>query len=285
MPISARAHHGTPASPHHGTAASLHHGTRASRHADADVPRSAGTQKQSPASPPSPHELSADGLTQQVRLPDGLPFEPLPAPQPGEGSEPLDLAAFYGALEAFGLSYGPAFRSLVALCRDGDRAWATLQRQQQAQDWALLDGCFQAVAATLDPEAAAGQLFLPVGLEALQLAALPLPDRLVCQVQLRPSDEPAFVLADLLLLPADPEETAPQSGLQSAHQSAAQIASQSALQDQPAAEPLGWIRGFRLRRLPRAALDWLFPLQAGDGAGDGAARHARRRPAPSRPLR
>lgn len=264
MPITARAHHGTDASPHHGT--------RASRHADADVPRSAGTQKQSPASAPSPHELSADGLPQQGLLPDGLPFEPLPAPQPGsksdsqskfvEGSEPLDLAAFYGALEAFGLSYGPAFRSLVALSRDGDRAWATLQRRQQAQDWALLDGCFQAVAATLDPEAAAGQLFLPVGLEALQLAALPLPDRLTCQVQLRPSDEPAFVLADLLLLPADPETT-PQSTPQSASQPAPQLA--------PQAEPLGWIRGFRLRRLPRAALDWLFPLEAGEGTGDAAA--------------
>jgi len=263
MPISARAHHGTPASPHHGTSAS--------RHADADVPRSAGTQKQSPASPPAPNALSTDGLPQQGLLADGLPFEPLPEPQPGSkseskfqaegGSEPLDLAAFYGALEAFGLSYGPAFRSLVALSRDGDRAWATLQRQQQAQDWALLDGCFQAVAATLDPEAAAGQLFLPVGLEALQLAALPLPDRLTCQVQLRPSDEPAYVLADLLLLPADPQ-TAPQS--------AAQSGSQSAPQTAPVAEPLGWIRGFRLRRLPRAALDWLFPLEAGEGAGDAA---------------
>ena len=86
------------------------------------------------------------------------------------------------------------------------------------------------MAATLDPEAAAGQLFLPVGLDALELSQWPLPDRLQCQVQLRSSEEAAFVLADLLLLDE--------------------------------ARPLGWIRGFRLRRLPRAALDWLFPLEA-----------------------
>ncbi|MEB3172637.1 MAG: KR domain-containing protein, partial [Cyanobacteriota bacterium] len=123
----------------------------------------------------------------------------------------------------------------------------TLQRQGAAQDWALLDGCFQAVAATLDPEASAGQLFLPVGSEAISLQQLPLPDQLHCQVQLRPSDEPAFVLADLLLLAA--------SG-----------------------EPLGWIRGFRLRRLPRATLDWLFPLE---GAAAATAALAAAAPGPA----
>ncbi|MEN9766606.1 MAG: hypothetical protein RLZZ32_566 [Cyanobacteriota bacterium] len=160
-------------------------------------------------------------------------FLPLP-----EEAEPLDLPAFYAALAAFGLRYGAAFRSLVALKRRGERAWATLERQGDSQDWTLLDGCFQAVAATLDPEASAGQLFLPVGFEAIQLGQLPLPDRLRCQVQLRPSVEPAFVLADLLLLP-DGDANPP--------------------------VPLGWIRGFRLRRLPRAALDWLFPIE---GPGD-----------------
>ncbi|MBM5826738.1 MAG: acyltransferase domain-containing protein, partial [Cyanobacteria bacterium M_surface_7_m2_040] len=183
-----------------------------------------------------------------------LPRAAAPAAEPplrGESvasaAEALDLSGFYGALAAFGLSYGPAFRSLVSLQRLGDRAWATVQRQQGAQDWALLDGCFQAVAATLDPEAAAGQLFLPVGFEAIHLQQLPLPDRLQCQVQLRPSDEPAFVLADLLLLPPDGQGDGTGPAVQP--------------------EPLGWIRGFRLRRLPRAALDWLFPLEAADASG------------------
>jgi NADPH:quinone reductase-like Zn-dependent oxidoreductase/acyl carrier protein len=151
-------------------------------------------------------------------------------PAPPE-AQPLDLQAFYGALARFGLSYGPAFRPLQQLQRQGDQAWAQLQRPVGAADWALLDGCFQAVAATLDPEAAAGQLFLPVGLEALSLAQLPLPDQLECRVQLLPSEEPAFVRADLQLFAAG--------------------------------EPIGWVRGFRLRRLPRQALDWLFPLPAG----------------------
>jgi len=155
-------------------------------------------------------------------------------------AEALDLSGFYAALAAFGLSYGPAFRSLISLQRQGDRAWATVQRQNGAQDWSLLDGCFQAVAATLDPEAAAGQLFLPVGFEAIELQQLPLPDALQCQVQLRASDEPAFVLADLQLLAGN-------------------------------GKPLGWIRGFRLRRMPRAALDWLFPLEPGDAETAAAA--------------
>jgi len=174
----------------------------------------------------------------------GAEITPLLVPAEAEA---LDLSGFYAALAAFGLSYGPAFRSLVSLQRQGDRAWATVRRQHDAQDWALLDGCFQAVAATLDPDAAAGQLFLPVGFEAIHLQQLPLPDQLHCQVQLRPSDEPAFVLADLLLLPSGDQGdgTGPAA--------------------QP--EPLGWIRGFRLRRLPRAALDWLFPLEAADASG------------------
>ncbi|MFZ9271414.1 MAG: type I polyketide synthase, partial [Prochlorococcaceae cyanobacterium] len=166
------------------------------------------------------------------------PLEPQPL---ADQAQALDLAGFYAVLEGFGLSYGPSFRSLVSLRREGTSAWASLVRQGEAQDWALLDGCFQAVAATLDPEAAAGQLFLPVGFDELSLQQLPLPDRLTCQVQLRPSEEPAFVLADLLLLPEHGDE------------------------------PLGSIRGFRLRRLPRAALDWLFPIEPADGSATAAA--------------
>ena len=153
--------------------------------------------------------------------------EPLP-PLPAEATA-LDLSGFYGALARFGLSYGPSFRPLSRLQRTADQAWAELKRPAGAGDWALLDGCFQAVAATLDPDAAAGQLFLPVGFEALQLEQLPLPDALECRVQLRASDEPAFVRADLQFFAAG--------------------------------ERIGWVQGFRLRRLPRQALDWLFPLE------------------------
>ncbi|MBM5798063.1 MAG: acyltransferase domain-containing protein, partial [Cyanobacteria bacterium K_Offshore_0m_m2_072] len=230
--------------------ARAHHGAHASQHADVAVPRA----QTAPNQPPAPPAASAP--------PDPNLGAPLiaPSPLPPE-AEALDLDGFYAALEQFGLSYGPAFQTLVSLQRQGDRAWATLQRQaaqaaQPAQDWTLLDGCFQAVAATLDPDAAAGQLFLPVGFEAISLQQLPLPDQLQCQVQLRPSDEPAFVLADLLLLPVP--------GPALAHDS-------SAARDVAQPEPLGWIRGFRLRRLPRAALDWLFPLDAADADAAAAA--------------
>ncbi|MBM5790532.1 MAG: type I polyketide synthase [Cyanobacteria bacterium M_surface_10_m1_298] len=148
-------------------------------------------------------------------------------------AQTIDLQGFYGALASFGLNYGPAFRSLRQVRSLGQRAWVEVQRPPGASDWVLWDGCFQAVAATLDPVAAAGQLFLPVGLDALWVGQLPLPDKIQCCVQLLPSAEPAFVCADLQLHAAD--------GL------------------------IAWVRGFRLRRLPRQALDWLFPL-ALDGA-------------------
>jgi len=151
-------------------------------------------------------------------------------PFDAEEATPLDLNGFYAALARFGLTYGPSFRPLIQLLRRGDQAIGQLQRPAGAGDWSLLDGCFQAVAATLDPDAAAGQLFLPVGCEALQLEQLPLPNALECRVQLRASDEPAFVKADLQLFAGGSR--------------------------------IGWVQGFRLRRLPRQALDWLFPLAA-----------------------
>ena len=170
------------------------------------------------------------------------------SPQPPPAAEALDLDSFYGALEAFGLDYGPAFRCLQGLQRQGDRAWGQLQRQGDGQDWTLLDGCFQAVAATLDPQGAAGQILLPVGLGRMALLELPLPDRLECQVQLGESDDPALVVANLVLWPAA---------------SAAAVAAD-------ARRPLGWIEGLQLRRLPRQALDWLFPREGGDADGGQA---------------
>ena len=237
---SASPHQPTTASAHRHATALPHQATAASLHADVAVQRFEPVQKQQPPTSSGPSGPFEPGPFEPGPF-DTVPFDTVPSDQvpfeptsPPAGAEALDLAGFYGALERFGLRYGPAFRSLVSVSSHGDRAWARLERQSSAagaaQDWALLDGCFQAVAATLDPEAAAGQLFLPVGLDALELSQWPLPDRLQCQVQLRSSEEAAFVLADLLLLDE--------------------------------ARPLGWIRGFRLRRLPRAALDWLFPLEA-----------------------
>ncbi|MCP9807970.1 thioester reductase domain-containing protein [Cyanobium sp. HWJ4-Hawea] len=152
------------------------------------------------------------------------PFSPSPVPN---SALAVGLGGLYEALTQVGLAYGPTFRGLQELKVERTEAWAELQRPKGGLDRGLLDSCFQAVAVLLDPATREGQLLLPVGFEDLWLAALPLPDRLHCQVRLQPIQEPAFVVADLLL--------------------------------HNGSTPLGWIRGFRLRRLPRQALEWLFP--------------------------
>ncbi len=184
----------------------------------------------------SPWRFHGGGLLPGSGEPNPAPFEPCECPATAMA---VELEGFYAALERIGLVYGPSFRGVVGLRQEQGRAWAELERPPGARDWALLDACLQAVAATLDPAAAAGQVFLPVGCARLRLAGLPLPDRLQAQVRLIPNDDPAFVQADLLLL--DPLLTG-----------------QEAL--------IGWLGGFRLRRLPRQALDWLFPLPEEPGS-------------------
>lgn len=180
---------------------------------------------------PDAAELSPWQRHGEVSLAGDLPVEPPFALSPAPDSvQQVELDGFYEALAQVGLEYGPTYRGLRQLKLAEGQAWAELERPERGQDRGLLDSCFQAVAVLLDPAAREGQLLLPVGLEQLWLAALPLPDRLQCQVRLQPSQEPAFVLADLVL-----------------HEGGA---------------PLGWIRGFRLRRLPRQAMEWLFPLPA-----------------------
>ena len=173
------------------------------------------------ARPPGDGRLmpGADGQT-----PAGAPFPPS---LPPETAESLDIAGFYAALGRCGLDYGPRFRGLNQVQRLHGRAWAELSQPLAGGGAGLLDSCFQVVAATLDPEAAGGQLFLPVGLDAMAMTSLEWPPRLSCEVQLHASAEPALVCADLIWH-AD-------------------------------GKSLGWIRGFRLRRLPRQAVDWMFP--------------------------
>jgi myxalamid-type polyketide synthase MxaB len=166
--------------------------------------------------------------------PAALPWLPSDAPEQAAG---LDLEAFYGALAAWGLEYGPAYRQLERLHCLGDRAWASLRRQHGGADRGLLDACFQAVAAALDPGAETGTLLLPVGLASLQFCTWTLPDCFACELQVRPSEEAAFVLADLVL-----------------HRDG---------------ELLGSIEGFRLRRLPRQALEWMFPRPEADQGSAG----------------
>ena len=178
----------------------------------------------------------------RMELPGDTALEatpPFALEQVPEQLAPLNIEGFYAALEQFGLCYGPTYRALKRLVHRDDRAWAELLRPEGASDRGLLDSCFQVVAALLDPTASAGQLLLPVGLGCLSLSSMPLPDRFSCQVKLRPSTEPAFVICDLLL-----------------HEDQTLI---------------GWIEGFQLRRLPRQALEWLFPVAAESEPADASA--------------
>ncbi len=168
---------------------------------------------------PEPLAPSQAGLS-----PEEAPFRPGEAP---ETAEILDTAGFYAALARCGLTYGPRFQALQQLHRQDGQVWGALERPAGGGSEGLLDGCFQLVAASLDPQAAGGQLFLPVGLEAMALASLEWPEQLHCVVRLQASPEPAQVRADLVW-----------------HANGA---------------IKGWIRGFRLRRLPRQALSWMVP--------------------------
>ncbi|MBC1262515.1 SDR family NAD(P)-dependent oxidoreductase [Synechococcus sp. BSF8S] len=155
-----------------------------------------------------------------------LPFE-LHAPPENEDIYDVNLQDFYERLTHFGLVYGPTFRALSQLRCSNNRAWASLKRPPKGLDRGLLDSCFQAVAALLQPNASSGQLVLPVGFADLWATPLPLPDEFECQVELIESTDLAFIECNIIL-----------------HHNNRILVS---------------ISRFRLRSLPRIALDWMFP--------------------------
>lgn len=150
----------------------------------------------------------------------------LPEPR-FDSAEIVKLTPFYDTLASFGLEYGPSYRQLTGLWRVPNRAWADLERQHESDDRCLLDSCFQAVAAALDPSFLAGCVLLPLGLEFFEQRVPTLPNHFSCEIRVLPSDDLAFVQADLVL-----------------HDSGS---------------ILGWIKSFRLRRIPLQALKWMFP--------------------------
>jgi myxalamid-type polyketide synthase MxaB len=155
-----------------------------------------------------------------------LPFD-LREPLESEEIHEVNLQDFYERLAQFGLVYGPSFRGLTKLRCSTKRAWASLQRPPHGCDRGLIDSCFQAVAALLQPNTNIGQLVLPVGFSDLWAAPLPLPDEFDCQVELVESTDPAFIECNLILYHND--------------------------------RVLASIGHFQLRSLPRIALDWMFP--------------------------
>ncbi|MFE5956519.1 acyltransferase domain-containing protein [Streptomyces massasporeus] len=116
------------------------------------------------------------------RLLDGPPdgddqgFESLrdwPAPE----AEPVPLDGFYERLDAQGVGYGPAFRGLTELWRDGDTAYGLVRLPEgvPAQDYgmhpALLDAALHTVQAVRDLDESDRRVLLPFEWESVQLHA------------------------------------------------------------------------------------------------------------------
>lgn len=132
-----------------------------------------------------------------------------------------NAARRYHDLAATGLNYGPAFQTLVAQQRSGDRVAGRIEAPRghpAARQWpsrhlhpAVLDGAFQTLTELLRDEAAAyGMAPLPVGIEAFELfvdngAPLPATVQVESRLRERPTGTPdeagqqASPCADLLL--------------------------------------------------------------------------------------
>ncbi|MET8995678.1 type I polyketide synthase [Amycolatopsis sp. NPDC004169] len=102
--------------------------------------------------------------------PDRLPVTPLPV-WPPVGAEPVDLADGYPRLAARGYEYGPAFRGLTALWRDGDDQYAEVELPAEGEFTAhpaVLDAVLHAL--VLDGT----ELLLPFSFGGLRITS-PLP--------------------------------------------------------------------------------------------------------------
>jgi acyl transferase domain-containing protein/NADP-dependent 3-hydroxy acid dehydrogenase YdfG/acyl carrier protein len=116
------------------------------------------------------------------RLLEGLPdghdegFESLrdwPAPE----AEAVPLDGFYERLDAQGVGYGPAFRGLTELWRDGDTAYGLVRLPEgvPAQDYgmhpALLDAALHTVQAVRNRDESDRRVLLPFAWESVELHA------------------------------------------------------------------------------------------------------------------
>lgn len=122
----------------------------------------------------------------------------------------FDAAAHYSAMTARGLQYGPAYQRVIEGWR-GDESLVVRVSQPsrpagaagpiQARA-ALLDGCFQALAAALplSPDSQPGDTYVPTSIDALRVAARPESGDVWCVVAARP--RPAGV-ADVDTVVAD----------------------------------------------------------------------------------
>ncbi|WP_320667360.1 thioester reductase domain-containing protein [Prochlorococcus sp. MIT 1307] len=160
---------------------------------------------------------------------ENIAFESIPSiPPRSRDSQSIDIKAFYKGLGKIGLNYGTFYQSITSLEAIPGQSWAEIVRQGKAPDRCLIDGCFQTVAACVDGSLANSQLFLPVGLDEINLSKWPLPDQFQCHAALRTLEgNESTLVADLIL--------------------------------DSNGESFGQIIGLKLRRLTRSLIDLLFP--------------------------
>ena len=101
-------------------------------------------------------------------------------------AEKISGTSFYGRLAQHGLQYGPAFKKVADVWRRDGEAIARLTPGDAAGiDAALLDGCFQVLAATLPASNGhSHDTYLPVGVADLRVGQMS-PDGVWCHARLR----------------------------------------------------------------------------------------------------
>ncbi|WP_341889823.1 type I polyketide synthase [Variovorax sp. YR752] len=138
----------------------------------------------------------------------------------------VDATDYQARLERQGAHYGPAFRGLVEICREGGEALGRVELPEAHRDDAaamslhpaLLDACFQLVGAALDWSADDGsELCVPTGLGEYRLLRPGMAAGWCHARVAAAADDPGLFRADLLLYADDGTVIARLQGLELRH--------------------------------------------------------------------
>ncbi|WP_030544265.1 SDR family NAD(P)-dependent oxidoreductase [Streptomyces albus] len=164
---------------------------------------------------------SDDGWTEHATVGSAGPAErPRPAaarpPRPVEPATELPTGPLYDAFRGTGLDYGPAYRALRRVWRDGDRATGLVEADEAAGDRdtyllhpVVLDACFQLlVAFTADDD----RLRVPASADRIDVYG-PLPPRVTCRAHRRGTTASGDVTLDLEVYAESGEVLATVEGL------------------------------------------------------------------------
>ena len=136
-------------------------------------------------------------------------------------TEQIPVGLFYQRMEILGLNYGPAFQGIRFLRRGGGESLGDLRlgESESAEGYvlhpALLDGCFQLMGAALPSGDLGEGVFVPVGLEKLQVFR-PAGPSVRCHARLRKDGDSrtkSMIKGDLTLLDDNGQVVAEVTGL------------------------------------------------------------------------